>query len=124
MAPTSTTDNLPTTLLKSDRSGRPRYTQQYKGEVLAAYDASGMSGPAFAEHCGLKYPTFASWVAKQRREKAGPAGPAHGQFILAEFGTAPEPGGQLHVELAGGATGKLSSPAQAIHKIGVRGKVK
>ena len=116
MAPTSTTDDLPTTLIKSDRSGRPRYTQQYKSEVLAAYDASGMSGPAFAEHCGLKYPTFASWVAKQRREKNGKpeSEPVQsGSFILAEFGTDAEPGGQLHVELPGGATAKLSSPAQA-----------
>jgi hypothetical protein len=28
-----------------------------------------MSGPAFAEHCGLKYQTFAGWVAKRRREE-------------------------------------------------------
>ncbi|MFT5108737.1 MAG: hypothetical protein ACI9UA_004381 [Pseudoalteromonas tetraodonis] len=51
----STSDDLPTTIIKRDRAGRPRYTQQYKDEVLAAYQASGMSGPAFAEHCGLKY---------------------------------------------------------------------
>lgn len=67
----STQDDLPATIIKSDRSGRPRYTQQYKDEVLAVYGASGMSGPAFAGHCGLKYPTFAGWVAKRKHPESG-----------------------------------------------------
>ena len=67
MAPTN--EDLPAIIIKSDRTGRARYTQQYKDEVSAAYEASGMSGPAFAEHCGVKYPTFASWVSKRRREE-------------------------------------------------------
>jgi hypothetical protein len=115
MAPTN--DDLPATIIiKSDRTGRARYTQQYKVEVLAAYEASGMSGPAFAEHCGLKYPTFASWVSKRRREEnqSSPlAGdPTNQQFVLAEFGTAPA-SGELHVELPGGASARLSDAGQA-----------
>ena len=51
-------------MIKSDCIGRTRYTAQYKAEVLAAYQRSGMSGPAFAKQCGIKYPTFAAWVAK------------------------------------------------------------
>jgi hypothetical protein len=53
--------------IKSDRIGRTRYRPQYKAEVLAAYKTSGLSGPAFARECGIKYPTFASWVAKDRK---------------------------------------------------------
>ena len=111
----STSDDFPTTIIKSDRTGRPRYTQQYKDEVLAAYEASGMSGPAFAEHCGLKYPTFAGWAAK-RKKVASPARRPAGeqQFILAEFSTAPGSGsGGLHVELPGGASARLADPGQA-----------
>jgi hypothetical protein len=114
MAPTH--DDLPATIIKSDRTGRLRYTQQYKEEVLAAYEASGMSGPAFAEHCGLKYPTFASWVSKRRREEDQsnvPAGDAtNQQFVLAEFGAPSESGG-LHIELPGGASARLSDASQA-----------
>jgi len=108
----STNDDLPTTIIKSDRTGRLRYTQQYKDEVLAAYEASGMSGPAFAEHCGLKYPTFAGWAARRRRENAPAEAPAgEQQFVLAEFGAPAGPGG-LHVELPGGASARLSDAGQ------------
>jgi hypothetical protein len=30
-----------------------------------------MSAAAFAEHCGVKYPTFASWIAKGKRSASG-----------------------------------------------------
>ena len=109
----TTKDDFPATIIKSDRTGRLRYTQQYKDEVLAAYEASGMSGPAFAEHCGLKYQTFAGWVAKRRREKGQTRPPAaEQQFVLAEFGAAPV-SGELRVELPGGACARLSDAAQA-----------
>jgi transposase-like protein len=109
----STKDDLPTTIIKSDCTGRARYTQQFRDEVLAAYEASGMSGPAFAEHCGLKYQTFAGWVAKRRREK-GQAKPPAGkqQFVLAEFG-ATAVSGELRVELPGGASARLATASQA-----------
>ena len=108
----STKDDLPATIIKSDRTGRARYTQQYKDEVLAAFEASGMSGPAFAEHCGLKYPTFAAWVAKRRREDGeSPRSASKQQFVLAEFGAAPGRDG-LHVELPGGASAWLAEVGQ------------
>jgi transposase-like protein len=111
----STNSEPATSIIKSDRSGRRRYTQEYKDEVLAAYEASGMSGPAFAGHCGVKYPTFAAWAAKRRQEGDGQSGPgplAPGKFVIAEFGAAPGPGA-LRVELPGGAAAELASPAQA-----------
>lgn len=111
----STQDGLPTTIIKSDRTGRPRYTQQYRDEVLAAYEASGMGGPAFARHCGLKYPTFAGWAARRRREGGNAKAPAHTrQFALAEFDTAPAPAvsGEVLVEFPGGASARLADKSQ------------
>ena len=34
-------------IIKSDRSGRVRYTDEFKREVLAAYESSSLSGPDF-----------------------------------------------------------------------------
>jgi transposase-like protein len=103
-----------TTIIKSDRSGRPRYKPAYREEVLDAYEASGMSGPAFARHCGLKYPTFAGWVARRRRGRkaGGPPRARPGGFLLAEFsdGLAEAP---LRITLPGGAAAEIGSPSQA-----------
>ena len=55
-----------TSIVKADRSGRTRYTDQYKAEVVEAFADSGLSGPAFARQCGVKYPTFAAWAANTR----------------------------------------------------------
>ena len=101
-----------TTLIKRDRTGRHQYTQAYKSEVIAAYGASGMSGAAFARQCGIKYPTFASWVSRRRREQlpAVVAGRAQ-SFVLAELFTGDREEGLL-VTLPGGASAKLEEPAQ------------
>ena len=73
-----------------------------------------MSGPAFAEHCGLKYPTFAGWAAKRKKEEgSGGHATSKRQFVLAEFGTAPDPGASgLHIELPGGASARLADTGQ------------
>lgn len=77
-------------LIRTGRDGRQRYSEAYKRQVLDAFDASGMSGKAFAEQCGVKYPTFASWLAKRRQDggvpAAGPADPGAPAFLLAEIG--------------------------------------
>jgi len=52
------TDSATGPIIKSDRTGRTRYTAQYKREVLDAFEASSLSAPAFAMQCGVKYPTF------------------------------------------------------------------
>lgn len=50
-------------LIRTGRDGRQRYSEEYKRQVLDAFAVSGMSGKAFADQCGVKYPTFASWLA-------------------------------------------------------------
>ena len=101
MEPTSETSAC--LIVKADRTGRTRYTPEYKAEVLAAFEKSGMSGQAFAAHCGIKYPTFASWRAKARTssDREVQSGPS---FIVAEVSASLTAGkSALRVELPGGA---------------------
>lgn len=104
-------------LVKSDRVGRTRYTKSYKEEVIRVYEQSGMSAAAFAEHCGVKYPTFASWIGKANRSAAGGAhfksdqSDDTQQFIIAEFG-APRTDASLKLELPSGVIVHVSSASQ------------
>ena len=79
----SITDQATGTIIKSDRSGRTRYTPQYKQEVLAAFQSSSLSAPAFSAQCGIKYPTFAAWIAAQKRPAPDRPG-GHAAFLIAE----------------------------------------
>lgn len=103
-----------TSIVKSDRAGRSRYTAQYKAEVVAAFETSGLSGPVFARQCGVKYPTFAAWVAKGRcPQRLRPSAPPASPFILAEIGGGNTGGSDvLEVRLPGGATVLASTPRQ------------
>ncbi|MFZ4765526.1 MAG: IS66 family insertion sequence element accessory protein TnpA [Roseimicrobium sp.] len=108
------TDSSAGAIIKSDRTGRIRYTAQYKREVLDAFESSSLSAPAFALQCGVKYPTFAAWIATRRR---GPApGPAAQQsnppaFLLAEIGDA-QSTEVLEVRLPGGAVARAADTSQ------------
>jgi hypothetical protein len=108
------TDPAAGTIIKSDRTGRTRYTAQYKREVLDAFESSCLSAPAFAMQCGVKYPTFAAWIAGRRRGSLpGPPKPPSDArvFLLAEIGDAPS-GDALEVRLPGGAVARATGPAQ------------
>lgn len=100
-------------LIRTGRDGRQRYSEDYKQQVLEAFESSSMSGKAFAEQCGIKYPTFAAWLAKRRRKAntnevgANTDTPA---FLLAEIG---EGSGALELILPGGATARVTTPGQA-----------
>lgn len=103
-------------LIRTGRDGRQRYGADYKRQVLDAFEGSGMSGKAFAEQCGVKYPTFASWLAKRRRGGKEETAADHSRrdapaFLLAEIGD----GGAtdaLEVTLPGGVTVRAGTPAQ------------
>lgn len=100
-------------IIKSDRTGRTRYTQQYKQEVLDAFESSSLSGPAFAQHCGIKYSTFAAWIAR-RKHMARPELATESVFLLAEVaeasGASDSPG--LEVDLPGGAHTRATDSKQ------------
>ncbi len=101
-------------IIKSDRAGRTRYSRQYKREVLDAFESSSLSAPAFARQCGVKYPTFAAWIAARRRgSPPPPAGKPSNPpaFLLAEIGDDSD-GETLQVRLPGGAVVSATGPAQ------------
>ncbi len=54
-------------ILKTDRRGRLRYTAEQKQALVAAYEASGLSGPRFAALHGVNYQTLVSWLRKRRQ---------------------------------------------------------
>lgn len=86
----SDSDHPTTSIIKSDRTGRTRYTRQYKQEVLAAYEASSLSAPQFAAQCGIKYPTLASWLAAGKRDYRSAIATNRPTFLLAEVAASPE----------------------------------
>jgi hypothetical protein len=110
----SNSDPSTTSIIKSDCAGRTRYSRQYKQEVLAAFETSSLSAPQFAAQCGLKYPTFASWLAAAKRQHRDTS-PAQNRptFLIAELASAVEmQHGGLEVCLPGGAVARITSRDQ------------
>jgi transposase-like protein len=99
------------TIIKSDRGGRTRYTPQYKQEVVAAFGSSSLSAPAFARQCGIKYPTFAAWIAALKQGESKPARKNPPAFLVAEV-SAETGGNALEVRLPGGAVARATHAEQ------------
>ena len=109
---TSMQEESTTSIVKSDRLGRTHYSADYKDQVFDAFATSSLSGPIFAKQCGIKYPTFASWVAKQKREATtGERGDGVPAFMVAEVAenSASNP---LVVHLPGGAVARILSSSE------------
>ena len=111
-------EEVETSIIKSDRVGRVQYSREYKSKVLAAFHQSGMSAAAFANQCGIKYPTFASWVTKARKKTDQAIEPqtstqvvTNPAFLIAEVPAQTEYA-SLQIELPGGAILKITDPAQ------------
>jgi hypothetical protein len=103
----TTTTETTQEILKQDRKGRIRTPRARQEAILDEYERSGMSGPEFAEYLGIKYQTFATWVQKRRKRKAGGlvVGKGAVRWLEAEVGSEESRTGKsgLVVELAGGA---------------------
>lgn len=56
-------------LLKTDVLGRVTLGREQREAVLDAFEASGMTGQAFALQHGIKIQTFASWIQKRRHAR-------------------------------------------------------
>lgn len=52
---TSTAAEAAASKVKSGRAGRARYTDQYRAEVVAAFEAGGLSASAFARQHGITW---------------------------------------------------------------------
>jgi hypothetical protein len=57
-------------LLKADVLGRVTLGREQREAMLDAFEASGMSGQAFALQHGIKFQTFASWIQKRRHARS------------------------------------------------------
>lgn len=98
-------------IIKSDRTGRTRYRAEYKQEVLAAFASSSLGAPEFARQCGIKYPTFASWIAKPRAPREKQALPGAPTFLIAELAGF-SGRDALEVQFPGGAVARAADSAQ------------
>lgn len=99
------------TIVKSDHTRRTRYTAQYKQEVVAAFESSSLSAPAFARQCGIKYPTFAAWLAARKRCESTPSRHHPPAFLVAEL-AAETATSALEVRLPGGAVARAMDAEQ------------
>jgi hypothetical protein len=125
-----TTLNSDVEVLKQDAGGRVRVTRERREALLDEFERSGVSGAQFARLAGIKYSTFAAWVAKRRRKRAqaGDGDQGTGQGVL-QVGVARSRGGALRwceavvegaggtgaglrVELPGGSGLVIASPGQ------------
>ena len=114
-SPPDESTQISTAIIKSDRIGRTHYSQEYRDEVLSAFEKSSLSGPVFAQQCGIKYPTFASWVTKQRQSSSCPkASPSSNAFIIAEFNESEPQSKGLQIQLPSGAVALISSSNQVV----------
>ena len=113
-------------VLKADRIGRVKTPRDRQELILAEFDRSGMSGIGFARHYGIKYPTFAAWVAKRRKNQTGEPSVTRAEglrFVEAVVDPVnaafPKSEAGLRVELPGGAHLEMFHEGQAV-PFGVR----
>lgn len=59
-----------TVLIKTDAKGRVATPPERREQLLDEFERSGLSGAEFARLVGVKYPTFATWAARRRRQRA------------------------------------------------------
>jgi hypothetical protein len=104
-----------TEILKTDGRGRVRVPRERQETLLDEFERSGLSGAKFAAFCGVKYPSFAGWV--QRRKKQRAAGATTGgnggavQWLEAVMGGS-TPSGALTLHLPGGARMEITHRTQ------------
>jgi len=110
------TDPTETSLIKTDTLGRMHRTPEQRERILDEYERSGLSGPKFAALCGVKYQTFACWLAhrKSRRQvhpKRQPQRKSATQVRWLEASVQPAAvsGHGLLLQLPGGARAQISN---------------
>jgi transposase-like protein len=109
---TATNDDI----IKSDRRGRLRYTQEQRDALVNACQASGVSTPRFAAIHGVKYQTLAAWIHRHNRETtpARPCLPQPAPLMLVPVEReGPVSSGVtslMEINLPGGATLPITTP--------------
>jgi len=105
--------SLPRVPVTLDTKGRVRVSKEQQRLILAEFERSGISAAEFAKRSGIKYPTFAGWVQRHRRNK--PKAPPPGMRLLeAVVEQAPRSGQlPLTLQLPGGAWIEIHNLHQA-----------
>ena len=113
--------------MKTDTKGRVRVPAERREALLDEFERSGLSGMKFAALVGVKYATFAYWLARRRKARAQIEAPADLEPRRAEPVQSPRPvrlfeafeevgrasfDTALRVELPGGGVMVLESPGQ------------
>ncbi len=97
---------------KRGGDGRRMTPPERQAELLAEYEASGLSMAGFARREGLKYPTFASWVKKCAAQSA--ARPERStiapRFAEVRWPAMPASGAELSVTLPDGLILRGAAP--------------
>jgi hypothetical protein len=103
-------------ILKQDARGRVRVPRGRQEALVDEFERSGLSGIKFAAHCGVKYPTFAAWVQRRRRERGSDSVPPARKTGTVRWMEAVLPGpsaSPLSVHLPGGVRMEIATAAQA-----------
>lgn len=110
------TEPLETSLIKTDVLGRMHRTPEQRERILDEYEHSGLSGPKFATLCGVKYQTFAAWLARRKGSLPGhpkrpPQRKAATQVRWLEASVQPATASShgLLLQLPGGARAQISN---------------
>lgn len=111
MQSTLSTPSTDTTIIRTGSDGRLRYTPAQRGELLDAFDRSGLSAMAFSRQHGICYQTFIAWLRKRRQsgEALPPGIPAFAEVMLQE--APPSPGAALRIVLPCGTALEVASRA-------------
>jgi hypothetical protein len=99
-------------LIRSDIRGRVLVPSRQREALLDAFEQSGISAMAFCRQHDLKYPTFATWVQKRRRQPH-PVSPTFAEVLVGPLPTPPpaamEP---LRITLPGGTRIEIADREQ------------
>jgi hypothetical protein len=92
-----------------DTQGRVRTSKEQRHVILSQFEQSGLSAVQFALRAGVKYSTFAGWVARSRRTKRTDL---KAPVRLLEAVMAMPPSSALQVQLPGGAHFEIREASQ------------
>ena len=109
-------------VMKIDGKGCVRTPRSRQNELLDEYERSGLTGPKFSALAGIKYPTFAYWLQRRRKERlsgaqkplSNSADPVRWLEAVVDQTTSGCAGSGLLVRLPGNATMEVSSNMQLV----------
>ena len=78
-------------IIKADKRGRIRVTRERRQSLIQEFEQSGLSAAQFAQVCGVKYQTLATWIRKAHRAKPTGRKPGNSPTPLQWFETVVAP---------------------------------